>query len=101
MLMELVRTLRSLGEYGELETFKPGDHAEAGAAVGASGVGVVSIDSFLVIFFIFTGENGLVCSLCPDGRIWASGTMVEAAPAPAVRVGSAPEKWRLLGWLNC
>ena len=42
MLMELMGKLRFLYEYGELETVKPGDRAEAsaGAAVGASGAGV-------------------------------------------------------------
>ena len=27
-MVEVARTLRSLNEYGELETVKPGDHAE-------------------------------------------------------------------------
>ena len=60
----------------------------------ASGAGVVSIVSFLSIFLIFTGQNGLMCCICPDGRIWASGTMVEAMAAAAVGAGagSTPEK---------
>ena len=44
---------------------------------------MVSIVSFLSIFFIFTGENGLVCCFCRYGGIWASGKMVEAARATA------------------
>ena len=66
MLMELVGKFRFIKEYGELETVKPGDQAEAstgvmvGALVGASRTGVVSIASFLDILFMFTGENGLV-----------------------------------------
>ena len=56
MLMELVGKLRFLKIYGELETVKTGDSVEAssGAAVGASGAGLVSIVSFLTIFFMFT-----------------------------------------------
>ena len=63
-------------------------------AVWELGAGVVSIVSFLSIFLIFTGQNGLMCCICPDGRIWASGTMVEAMVAAAVGAGAGatPEK---------
>ena len=42
---------------------------------------------------MFTGENGSVCCFCPDGGIWASGTMVEAAPekVTALTVGAGAE----------
>ena len=85
MLMELVGKLLFLNEYGELGTINPVDRVEASerAAVVSSGVGVVSIVYLLAIFFVFAGENGLVCFICPGGGIWAAGTMVEA-PAPAV-----------------
>ena len=63
VLMEMVEKLQFLNEYGELETVKPGDRAEAsaGEAVGESYTGVVSVVYFLAILFMFTGENGLVC----------------------------------------
>ena len=83
--MEPVENLWFLNEYGELETINPGDQEKAseGAAVEESGAGVMLIVSLLVIFFMFTGENGLVCCFCPYGGIWASGTMAEtAATAP-------------------
>ena len=32
---------------------------------------------------LVTGENVLVCCFCPDGGIWASGTMVEVVAVPA------------------
>ena len=57
----------------------------------ASGAGVVSIVSFLAIFFMFTVENGSVCCFPPDGGIWASGTMVEAVAA-TVGAGEVLEK---------
>ena len=52
-----------LNEYGELEIVKPGNWGEALelAEVGVSVAGVVLIESFLAILFMFTGENGLVC----------------------------------------
>ena len=61
------------------------------ATVGASGVEVVYIVSLLTILFMFTRENGLVCSFPPGGGIWASGTIVEAA-ATEVGAGAAPEE---------
>ena len=69
MLMELVRKLRFLNEYGELETVNPGYQSEASmvAEVGDLGVGLMFIVSFLAISFMFTGENGLVSFFCPDG----------------------------------
>ena len=62
MLMDLEGKLRFINEYGELETFKPEDWEEAstGVAVIASGAGVVLLVYLLAIFFMFTGENGLV-----------------------------------------
>ena len=63
MVIELLGKLQIFDEYGELETVKLGDWAEASerAAVGASDVGVVLIGSCLVVFFMFTVEHGLVC----------------------------------------
>ena len=54
-----------------LETVKPGDWAEVsvGAAVGEMVPGALSIVSLLTIFFVFTGENGLVCYCCLCGGI--------------------------------
>ena len=51
---------RFLNEYGELETPKPVDRAEAlaGAAVGPPDAGVVSSVSFLASLFVLTVENG-------------------------------------------
>ena len=48
---------------------------------------------------MFAEENGLVCCFFPDGVIWALGTMVEAAAAATVAVGSgaAPEKMAVSG----
>ena len=90
--MYLVGKLRFFNEYGELETADPGDQVEvlAGLAVGESGAGVLSIVSLLFILFMFNGENVLVFCFCPDGGIWAPGTMVEAAAA--VGLGEVPEK---------
>ena len=70
--------MRFLKEYGELETVNPGYWAEASevAVIEESVAGVVYILSLLAIFFMFTGENGLVCCCSPDGGIWASGIMV-------------------------
>ena len=93
--MELVGKLQFLNEYGELETVKPEDWVEAlvGVVEGESGEGVVYIISFLAIFFMFTGENGLVLCFTPDDGIWASGTMLEAAvKVEEVGAGAAPEK---------
>ena len=89
--MELVEKLRFFNEYEELETVKSRDLEKAlmGAAVGALGAVVLLIVSFLEIFFIFTGENVLVCCFCPNGGIWASGTMVEAAAAAVAESGVA------------
>ena len=44
---------------------------------------------------MFTGENVLVCCVCPNGGIWESGTMVEAeaaAAAMSVEVVAVPAK---------
>ena len=51
MMRELVKVLRFINEYRELENFKKGYLKEAfvGTVVGASGAGVLSIMSFLVI----------------------------------------------------
>ena len=56
VLMELVRKLRFLNEYGKLETVKPGDWEEAseGATVGASDAWVVYTVSFLAILLMVT-----------------------------------------------
>ena len=64
MLMEeLVGKLQFLNKHGKLENINSGDQAEASAvaAVGVSSARLVSIVSFLEIFFMLTGENGLVC----------------------------------------
>ena len=90
VLIKLVGKFRFLNEYGDLETVKPGDQGEAfaGTAVGDLGAGVLSIVSYLYIFFVLTEENGLVCCFPPDGGIWVSGKMVEAAATAAVGGGS-------------
>ena len=68
--MELVAKLRSLNVYGELETVKTGDRAEAlaealaGAVVGELVAGVVLIVLILAIFFMFTGEIDW-CAISP------------------------------------
>ena len=64
------------------------------ALVVASGSVLVSIVSLLVIFFVITGENILVCCICPNGGICASVTMVAA---PEVREGEALEKTEASG----
>ena len=103
VLMELVEKLQNFNEYGEFETVKPGDWSEAsvgadvaalaGEEVGASGAGGVFIVSFLAILFMFTSEKWLGLLFPPDGCIWASGTMVEAAQEEvAVRARLATEK---------
>ena len=53
--MELVVKLRFLNEYGELETFRPVDRAEASGRVAEveSGAEVVLIVSLLVISFMY------------------------------------------------
>ena len=95
VLIELVGKLRFLNECGYFDTVKTGDweEASAGAEVVASVAGMVSILSLLDILFVFAGENGLVCYFLPDGGIWASRTMVEAAAAAViVGEGVAPAK---------
>ena len=49
--------MQFINECGELETAKPGDRVEAlvVAELGAEGARLVSILSFLAIFFMFTG----------------------------------------------
>ena len=83
---------------------KPGDRVEASteAVAGASESGLVLIVPFLSIFFMFTGENGLVCCFFPNVGIWAPGTMVEVAATAmaAVGAGSDPEEKRRMGWLH-
>ena len=81
--MELVGKLRFLNKYGELETVNPGDREEAPteAVVGVSVAGVVTFLYLFAILFMFTAENVLACCFCPDGGIWASGTMMEEAMA--------------------
>ena len=63
----------------------------SGSGERALGAGGVPISPLLAIFFMFTGENSLVCCFFPDGEIWASGTMVEAETA-SVGAGAVPAK---------
>ena len=48
--------------------------------------------SFLAIFFIFTGEDGLACCFPPDGGICPPGKMVVAAAASTVVAGVVQAK---------
>ena len=84
--MELVGNFRFLGEYGELETVKIGDREEASevSAVGASVGRGFRLCPYWPHFSCSLEKMAWWDVFCPDGGIWASGTMVEAAAVAAL-----------------